>query len=365
MRRNVAWPRGEWSRRRLAPALMLATAALAGAAGDIRGDARESQASPPALLSQTGLYSDPSARLVASGLVAFSPQYPLWTDGATKRRWIALPPGTSVDASYPDDWQFPTGTRIWKEFSFDRRPVETRYMQRLSDGSWLYAAYAWREDGVDADLVRAQGRRRAHPLGDGRFHAIPGIADCKACHEGLPSRVLGFSALQLSGDRDPMAPHGEQTGEGLADLARLTATGFLTGLPDVLARRPPRMPGDPVTRAATGYLHGNCGHCHNESGLLANLSLSFWQSVAETSDDAGSAIRSAADVPARRIGVESWQRIEPGRPERSLVYSRAASREPAWQMPPLGTALPDTQALALLRDWISRLRAPDHRRTSP
>ena len=39
--------------------------------------------------------------------LAFSPQYPLWSDGAHKRRWISSAAGTAIDASRPDAWEFP------------------------------------------------------------------------------------------------------------------------------------------------------------------------------------------------------------------------------------------------------------------
>src|ERR1043165_6412078 len=58
--------------------------------------------------------------------LSFSPQYPLWSDGAHKRRWIYLPPGTAIDASRLDAWEFPIGTRLWKEFSLGG-PIETRF----------------------------------------------------------------------------------------------------------------------------------------------------------------------------------------------------------------------------------------------
>ena len=45
----------------------------------------------PQRLSDTGLFVAGSTSEIAPGSVAFSPQYPLWSDGATKRRWIALP----------------------------------------------------------------------------------------------------------------------------------------------------------------------------------------------------------------------------------------------------------------------------------
>ncbi len=84
---------------------------------------------PPATLQETGLYSDWATKTVAPGTLLFSPQYPLWSDGATKTRWMRLPKGTFIDARNPDVWRFPVGTRFWKEFRFGRR-AETRFIER-------------------------------------------------------------------------------------------------------------------------------------------------------------------------------------------------------------------------------------------
>ena len=91
----------------------------------------------PQHLRDTGLYV--AGGQIHPDVLPFSPQYPLWSDGTIKRRWIYLPPGAVVDASRVDAWQFPVGTRLWKEFGYDRR-VETRYIERLADGSWRFAA---------------------------------------------------------------------------------------------------------------------------------------------------------------------------------------------------------------------------------
>src|SRR5436190_13983851 len=53
----------------------------------------------PLRLSQTGLYSDARRLAVDERNRAYAPQYPLWTDGATKRRWFRLPHGQTIDAS--------------------------------------------------------------------------------------------------------------------------------------------------------------------------------------------------------------------------------------------------------------------------
>ena len=52
-------------------------------------------------------------------------------------------------------------------------------------------------------------REMPAPKAPGARYTIPAQDDCRACHEGAPVPVLGFSALQLSPDRDPLAPHAE------------------------------------------------------------------------------------------------------------------------------------------------------------
>src|SRR5688500_1719724 len=54
---------------------------------------------PPQTLRETGLYANAESLEVDPQHLAFSPQYPLWTDGAAKKRWISLPPGTAIDGS--------------------------------------------------------------------------------------------------------------------------------------------------------------------------------------------------------------------------------------------------------------------------
>src|SRR5690349_21624340 len=139
----------------------------------------------PARLSETGLYSQ--------GVRTFSPQYQLWSEGADKRRWILLPAGTAIDATNVDAWEFTRGTKLWKEFGFDR-PVETRMIERLPDGSWRFSTYVWNADGTDAELAPEQGVRALAVASapNGRY-AVPSRTDCLACHDGAPVPVLGFS----------------------------------------------------------------------------------------------------------------------------------------------------------------------------
>lgn len=304
----------------------------------------------PAHLRDTGLYAAGTGE-IAADVLPFSPQYPLWSDGAEKRRWVRLPRGTSIDARDPDRWVFPVGTRLWKEFSLGRR-LETRMLERTREG-WRFAAYAWTEDGTDAVLAPPAGVSVAIPSG-GRW-GIPGTADCRACHEGQPNPVLGFTALQLSSDRDPGAPHA-RAAHAEVHLEDLLDRGLLRGLPSSLLSTPPRIVASSADeRAALGYLHVNCGVCHNRQGPLAGIGLDLLQSVAEGPASVERTRASALAVRALRPVGGAEMRVEPGQPEHSVLFRRMGARDALDQMPPLGTEKPDRDALALLERWIHSL----------
>src|SRR5688572_6099930 len=59
----------------------------------------------PDSLADTGLYADFAARTLAPGVIRFRPRYELWSDGATKERYLWLPPGTKIDTRDMDAWR--------------------------------------------------------------------------------------------------------------------------------------------------------------------------------------------------------------------------------------------------------------------
>ncbi len=83
---------------------------------------------PPAHLVCTGLYADLKNKLIAPGIEGYAPAVSLWSDGAEKQRWISLPPGELIDNSDPNEWSFPVGTKVWKEFSKAGQRVETAHV---------------------------------------------------------------------------------------------------------------------------------------------------------------------------------------------------------------------------------------------
>jgi mono/diheme cytochrome c family protein len=311
---------------------------------------------PPARLSETGLYSDWSAKTVDRSNLRYSPQYPLWSDGAVKARWIHVPAGQFVDASDPDAWEFPVGTKLWKEFRIGGRRVETRYIERTAEG-WQFAVYLWSEDESDAPLAPERGTRASAEVAPGVRHAIPSRYDCRACHEGRPVPVLGFTALQLSPDRDPSAPHAERPGPDDVNLRDLVARGLVRGLPPALVQDPPRIAArTPTERAALGYLYGNCAMCHNGRGPLASLGLSLDSPAGRSTGEVDALLTAVSrasrfTVPGAPAGKS--ERVRPGDPDASAVVVRMSSRRAAAQMPPLGTQVVDEEAVRLVRQWIA------------
>ena len=310
---------------------------------------------PPPTLRETGLYSDWATKTVAADNLPYSPQYPLWSDGAAKSRWMHIPKGRVIDASNADVWKFPIGTRFWKEFRFGAR-AETRFIEHTRAG-WQYATYVWNEDESEATLAPELGIRQSVPIRDGIRHALPSRADCRACHEAGPVRVLGVTALQLSPDRDPNAPNAEPLPAGAVDLKVLAARGLVRGLPARVTALPPRIvAATPTARAALGYLHGNCGGCHTGTGELRSLAFALNYTLNRTDGEAAPALLTAVGRPSKyRVPAvdEAVERVCAGKPEKSVLVARMSSRHPLVQMPPLGTRIVDDEAVSLIRRWIA------------
>lgn len=307
---------------------------------------------PATRLGDTGLYL-PGTLQADPAHMAISPQYPLWSDGARKRRWLSIPQGAQIDASDPDRWVFPVGTRAWKEFGYSQ-PIETRMIERLESGQWRYLTYVWNAEGSEALLAPAEGisRHLASDAPGGRY-PIPSQEDCLACHDGGAGPLLGVSALQLSPDRDPLAPHAETPPQPSTNLVRLSELNLLSNFPPELLDNPPRIPAaSPVTRAALGYLHGNCGACHNDNGSLADLDLVLLQSAARPEAGLQRSLQTLVGVAADEVADGVSLRVLPGHPAHSALAFRLRTRNPIAQMPPLGRRVPDNEAIALVERWI-------------
>jgi hypothetical protein len=306
------------------------------------------------LLSSRSLYTDTSTHTVAADAVEYTPVYTLWADGAAKQRWIQLPAGTQIDTTDMDHWQFPAGTRVWKEFSTpEGRRLETRLVEKLADGTFFFGAFVWNEAGTDAKLA-------LNGASDvlGTLHDVPSKARCLLCHKGEAGRILGFSALQLSKDA---------AGANDPTLESLAAAGLLTVPPP--GGIDYRFPGDATAKAALGYLHANCGHCHTPGGTAymdtcvqdRNGDLSECMQLQFSTADANAADPLESKVMKSLLGTvthsndfPAMPRLTPHMPGMSAIYVRPSQRGGMAQMPPsFSTEIVDDSGVAAIEAFIN------------
>lgn len=306
----------------------------------------------PTELRCTGLYQDWNTRTLRCGVTSYVPANHLWADGAGKQRYVWLPPGATIDASNPDNFIYPVGTRFWKEFLVgpegQQQPGETRYLLKAADG-WHYTSYVWSKDGTTA-IQTNDGVADLFSTG----HTVPSQGQCRICHQGRQDFVLGWDFALLG----PGA-----TGVTARDLA---AGGRLAGYDPAMLDL--KIPGDAVEQAALGYLHVNCGvTCHNatgrgmaeRSGLFMRLEAAKMVNVMDT-DVATTGINrlSSPDAYYGNLATPAggdFYDIRPQDPSRSFIVARMNDRGSTAAMPPLGTHKIDTQGVATVTAWINAM----------
>jgi hypothetical protein len=302
---------------------------------------------PPSTLACTGLYSDFATKEVAANALSYTPSTPLWSDGAQKQRWIELPPDTQIDISNPNEWTFPVGTKLFKEFRVDGQRVETRMFQKTESNFWVYATYAWNSD--DSAATINFGGPVA--VGDaGVTWTIPTNDDCDECHRGRQDRILGFEQVSL----------GLPNAQGLT-LAALTEMGLVTPAPASVSLTV----GDDGTgldALALGWLHVNCGvTCHNANPAAAGFGAGMLLRLDPTQLDGGAPsaatwdiLRTTLGVPCVSGGLVGQPRIQPGAAAHSVLYQLVDERG-TLQMPPIGSAVVDTTDVAVVASWIQAM----------
>ncbi len=312
-------------------------------------------------LACTGLYADWGTRTIAPGVLEYRPGFELWSDGAAKRRWLYLPPGTKIDVSNLDEWVFPVGTKLWKEFSLPvgglNRQVETREMEKTADGAWRRATYLWSADGTSAPEITDGA-----PLLPGTDHySVPAVTACVKCHGGRADNVLGLDAVLSA------AP--EATGLTWADLQTRGLVTSTNGNHLVITSAL-QITGNDVERPALGLLHANCGvACHNvnDPGAHFNARLDVVKGALPTLFATGvyrTTINALSSFRPKTATGELYYRVRPGDVAHSTLAYRMSVRDidapgsAPEQMPPLASNLVDTKGRAIIEKWIGAM-SPD------
>lgn len=299
----------------------------------------------PQLLSQTGCVDAEDPTKPAAGLIPYDVNSPLWSDGAEKERFFAIPDGQTITITADQDFDLPIGSVAMKTFSVGGKRIETRLFMRHDDGGWAGYTYEWNDAGTDANLLPA-GKAKA--LGGSAAWAYPSRTQCLQCHSLATGGTIGLETAQLN--RDEVYVSTNRISNQLATLDHIGM--FATPL----AQRPadaPRLSDpagkDPLEARARSYLHANCAHCHRPmGGGQGTMDLRYAQALKDT-------VTCNADNTQGMVG-SATKLVAPGSPDMSVLSLRFHATD-SKRMPPVAVSVTDPLGTQVIDDWISSLTA--------
>jgi hypothetical protein len=306
----------------------------------------------PAVLSATGAFSDVLNVVPTDGLIPYTVNSPLWSDGALKSRWMAVPndgppytPDEQIDFAPTGEWTFPNGTVFVKEFDLivneltqERKRLETRLLVRDEYGEVYGVTYKWRSDNSDADLLPG-GLEEDIPVttatGETRIQrwSYPSRSDCLLCHNPPASYVLGVKTHQLNGNFTyPSTGRTDNQLRTLNHLGMLNPSLNESEIPTYLQSVVVTESTAPIQLRMRSWIDSNCSQCHRPNGYCPSYDGRFCTPL------------------ANQNLINSFVRF------RDLAGSELYQRDntlDTTKMPPLAKNLVHEAAMAVLRQWIA------------
>jgi uncharacterized repeat protein (TIGR03806 family) len=323
----------------------------------------------PALLSHTGVFTNTPAMDLLAGLIPYDVNVPLWSDGAVKTRWMAVPnsgapytPEEQVGFAPTGEWTFPSGTIFVKHFDLvtdysnpngPMRRLETRLLVRDLNGAVYGVTYKWRANNSDADLLSTSTNEDItitnadHTTWTQTWY-YPSPADCLTCHTPAANYVLGVKTRQLN--KSFTYPSGITDNElrslnhiGLFnpsfDEATISGYDHLSALTNLAAS---------LEERARSYLDANCAQCHRPGGTGPTIDARYDTPL--TNQNIINALLIKGD-----LGVDNARVVVPEDTWRSVLYARMNTVDPNIKMPTLARNLIDTNSVQVMGDWINSL----------
>ena len=321
----------------------------------------------PPLLSGTGVFGDTASRAPASGVIPYSLNEPLWSDGAVKSCYLAVPysggiitPDKQMRFRPTNSWIFPAGTVFVKNFdltvdetnpAIPRRRLETQVLVRDTNGAVYGVAYKWRADNSDAELITA-GLSEDILITNATGVRIQtwnysSPADCLTCHTPMAGYVLGINTRQLNGNftypATGVMDNQIRTLNRLGLFSPVINEANIAGYPKLSALT---NSGASLEERARSYLDANCAQCHRPGGI-GNFDARYDTPLVDQH-----IINAIASFP---LGYDNARIIMPKDISRSVLQDRMSTNVPTIKMPPLAHNLIDDNAVQLIRDWIISL----------
>ncbi|TVV44043.1 SO2930 family diheme c-type cytochrome [Thalassolituus sp. C2-1] len=330
---------------------------------------------------------DPTQNASTRGL-PYSLSAPLFTDYASKYRFVFIPEGQTATYSEKEVFEFPVGTVITKTFTMpadtsDRgvekeRIIETRLLIKKA-GGWVARPYVWNAAETEAVWDKTGEVVAINNLKHGEDtlsfnYGVPNQNSCTNCHQFNPNgdhdavngidptpayfAPIGPKARYLNSDYD--------FGQGPENqLNKWVADNMLSGLPaenssiqkaadfsDYKSLSEYSGTPEQLTATAKSWMDINCGHCHRTEGQASNTAFRADYNIPW---DGNEGHHGACAVPVSGASAGSTWIIVPGDSSQSLLYNRMNTTKAGLIMPPLGRAVIHTEGTALIKAWIDSL----------
>ncbi|MBE2286115.1 MAG: PQQ-dependent sugar dehydrogenase [Prosthecobacter sp.] len=290
----------------------------------------------PRKLSETGLFTDTASQTAAAGVLPFSITEPLWQDGASAERFVALPEGQKIKTTtsgnpakpnYKVEW--PVDAVLARTISLKQKRIETQVLH-FDGETWNGYSYRWNDTGTEAQLVGADGEEFTIEKQPWRIH---GRAECARCHTNWSGFTIGFQPDQLA-----------SIGGSKTEEAAIFDGPFFERLKTRLVASHDERAS--LEDRARSWLHANCAHCHRRHGggsvqLMVNADLPTTEAMLLDEKP----VRGDLSLTDARI-------IAPGKPHQSVLLARIA-RSGTGHMPMIGAREVDPDGFRLLWDWIA------------
>ena len=321
-------------------------------------------ASAPELLSELGAFKNLETLEPIDGFIPYSVNAQLYSDGAVKKRWMAIPNDGKHDSENEqiligdlNQWKFPEGTVFIKHFDLPvdetnpakTKRIETRFLIVGEDRKVSGLTYKWNDDQTDARLLNnAETKDFLIKNFDGTTRlqtwTYPSRNQCITCHNEPSGGVLGPKAHSLNGNIT--YPKSGVTDNQLRTLNHLQLFNREMSEDEILQIRSSVSLFDEEANnemKVRSYIDANCSFCHQPNGVETDFDARFSTHLLNQKIIDGHIVSRNSIIDASVIAPNDTLHSE---------MFRRVKETSAIKMPPLGRDIVDKEFVKILRAWI-------------